>query len=320
MTAALLAVGAVLLLVGLLLGLLAEKVATAPLRRDGAVLPRDVHLPVVGRRVDALVADASGFVTDGELQVVAVQPVEPDHDRNLRWFAGALQHQGEGPVARAISRLSSNGRVTDVRRVPGAGIEGAVDRHPVRVGDPRWLGLATPPVATGGHTVAVEVDGRTLGSITVAERVRPEAPGSLGRLVEAGWSLRLVSASGELEARRLATETSYDVVAAADADGWRAAVSDLRGAGRTVACVAGAGAWGSAPAEADLWLTSRTGAEGAPVTTHGPVVQLPDLAVQRVERFLAGLRALPARVRVVRAWACTGVTVGLALVVAGVVL
>ncbi|MDF9716285.1 cation-translocating P-type ATPase [Nocardioides sp. ChNu-153] len=305
-----------LLLAAVLLVLLAETIALAPLRADGVVLPRGGALLAVARRVDALVADVSGFVTDGELQVVAVEPVEPDHDRNLRWFAGALQHQGEGPVARAIARLSSSGRVTDVRRVPGAGIEGAVDRHPVRVGDPRWIGVTAPPVATGGHTVAVEVDGRTLGCITVAERVRPEAAGALVRLADAGLTTRLVSAAGDLEAKRIASETSGEVTPADDADGWRAVVTDLRATGRTVACVAGPGTWGAAPGEAALWLSTGEGAR--PPTAGGPVVRLPDLAVQRVERFLAALRALPGRVRALRVAGLALAVVGLLLAGAGV--
>jgi cation transport ATPase len=315
MSAVLLAVGVVLLLVSALLVVLADTLALAPLRADGAVVPRGGVLLAAARHGDAVVAEAGGFATDGELQVVAVEPVEPDHDRNLRWFAGALEHQGEGPVSRAISRLAGSGRVTDVRRVPGAGIEGSVDRHPVRVGDPRWLGVAAPTATRGGRTVAVEVDGRMLGSITVADRVRPEATGALTRLTADGWTTTMVSSAGEVEAQRLAAETGGDVRAVADADGRRALVAELAGAGRSVVWVAGGA--GTVPAGARLALTD---AAGAATTRAGdvPVVVLPDVAVDRVEVLLARLRGLPGRLRAVRLGGGATALAGAALVVAGV--
>lgn len=305
MTAVLLALGGTLVLAAVLLVLLAETVATAPLRVDGAVLPRGGVLPALARRLDALVGEVSGFVTDGELQVVAVEPVEPDHERNLRWFAGALQHGGEGPVARAIARLATDARVTDVRRVPGAGIEGSVDRHPVRVGDPGWIGVA-PPLAAGGHTVAVEVDGRTLGSITVAERVRREAPGALERIERAGYATTLVSSAGELEAKRLAKELARDV-AAVDAGGLGAVLDDLRGAGRCVVHV------GASRADDQAGVALRvTDAAHRGVPGSAPVVVLDDLAAPRVELFLVTLRRVPERARRARLG-------GLGLAVAGLV-
>lgn len=317
MSAVLLAVGAVLLLVAALLVVLADTLALAPLRADGAVVPRGGVLLAAARHGDAVVAEVGGFATDGELQVVAVEPVEPDHDRNLRWFAGALEHQGEGPVSRAISRLAGNGRVTDVRRVPGAGIEGSVDRHPVRVGDPRWLGVAAPTATRGGRTVAVEVDGRMLGSITVAERVRPEATGSLSRLAAGGWATTMVTSAGELEAQRLAAETGGDVRVVPDADGRRALVAELAGAGRSVVWVAGGAGTVPVPAGAGLALVD---------TAHGvaaragdvPVVVLPDVAVERVELLLAALRGLPGRLRAVRLGSGATALVGAVLVAAGV--
>lgn len=310
MTALLLALGATLVLAAVLLLLLAESVALAPLRADGAVLPRGGVLPALARRLDALVGEVSGFVTDGELQVVAVEPVEPDHERNLRWFAGALQHSGEGPVARAIARLASDARVTDVRRVPGAGIEGSVDRHPVRVGDPGWIGVA-PPLDTGGHTVAVEVDGRALGSITVAERVRRQAPGALDRIEGAGYVPTLVSSAGELEAKRLAKEIARDV-AAVDADGLRTVLDDLRRTGR---CVVHVGA--SQVDDADGVALRVTDAAHRGVRTASPVVVLDDLAAPRVEMFLVALRRVPDRARRARLGGVALAVVGLVPTIVG---
>ncbi|WP_229054371.1 hypothetical protein [Aeromicrobium sp. Leaf350] len=166
-------------------------------RRSG-----DSRTRLVGRgaldafaRSDTLVVDPVGSITVGELRVVGVEPIDPEHDRSLRWFAGALQHGADDPVARAISRLSARGGATEVKHVPGLGTAGRVDRHPVRVGASEWIGLDRPPDDGWHQVVAVEVDGRALGSLTVADPVRDQAPGAVASLVADGWRVVLVAPS-----------------------------------------------------------------------------------------------------------------------------
>jgi cation transport ATPase len=158
------------------------------------------------QHVHTLVLDPFHSLTTGHLVVTGVHPIDPDHERNLRWFAGALAHSYDDPVGRALAKLAGRGRVSNVALEPGRGISGSIDRHPVRVGHPQWLGFGDEDAdAQIGTTVAVDVDHRPLGRITVADEVRPDAARQLDRLRRTGLTPVLASAQGEGEMERLAT-------------------------------------------------------------------------------------------------------------------
>jgi len=154
--------------------------------------------------IRTLVVDPFESLTTGRLVVIDVQPVDADHERNLRWFAGALAHSYDNPVGRAVAALAGQGRLTDVVQEPGLGIRGSVDRHPVRVGQPEWIGFTDDPTPLIGTTIAVDVDQRPLGRIIVADEVRPDAARQLDRLRRVGLTPALASSRRNEETERVA--------------------------------------------------------------------------------------------------------------------
>jgi hypothetical protein len=154
--------------------------------------------------VGVLLLDGLSTLVKGK-HVASVDPVEESHLRNLRWFAGALEHASTDDVGAAIAKLSTRGNLSGVEQHPGLGISGSVDRHPVRVGEPTWIGLT--PVEGPGITVAVEVDARPLGTITVVDTVRPAAPEAVQTLSQEGVEPVLLTGAPEHTARAVADET-----------------------------------------------------------------------------------------------------------------
>ena len=234
-------------------------------------------------QVDTVVLNKSGTVTTGDLTVVSVDPYDADHDRNLRWFAGALEKASGHPVGRAIATLSARGRLTDVEEHPGQGIRGSVDRHPVRVGSPEWMGFE--PAPTMWTTVGVEVDGRALGTITVADDVRPDVARHIARL--SGLGLRLVLVSDDTHPRtqhvaELAGIGTFHAPFAADAISDH--VQSLEDDGRRVAVVG----FADAPAST-LAIASAAAADG-------PTIIVDDCSPQRVTDALTIARATSTRV------------------------
>ena len=175
-------------------------------RRAGAAGVRLAHTSAVAasERVTAIVLDGLETVVKGK-HVASIDPIEESHLRNLKWFAGALQHASDDAVGRAIARLAGRGNVANVERHPGLGISGSVDRHPVRVGTPTWIGLTA--VEGPGVTMAVEVDGRPLGTVTVLDTIRPTAPAAVGLLSADGVEPILLTGA--------AAATAVDVAASA---------------------------------------------------------------------------------------------------------
>ncbi|GAA3661343.1 hypothetical protein GCM10022237_21550 [Nocardioides ginsengisoli] len=241
-------------------------------RREGIDLPSAKGLRRA-RAVDLVVLDRWGTVTTGELRVSAIESFDPDDERNLRWFAGALGHAAEDPVARAVARLSARGKLTSVQRHGGDGISGSVDRHPVRLGRPEWLGMPAREVV--GVTVGVQVDARPIGYITVADVVRPDARTGIERLRAAGVAAVLVSDDSERNTRHLAETCGIDAWHAGIARERRdQLIADYRLRGHVVAVATSSGT-----TSGDLPLSDST----APPATRQPAgIHLADLDVNRI--------------------------------------
>ena len=190
--------------------ILAQQMPVRIARRIGrslSVIHFDPGAPDVLPRVQRLVIDTHKIVTTGHLVVTDVSAFDPDNDRNLRWFAGALAHRSDKPVNRAIAHLAGTGRTTGFAEEPERGIRGSVDRHPVRVGNADWLGMDWPGRSGSGGTgttVGVEVDHRPMGHITVADEVRHDARTQLASLRRTGIDPVLVSAASEPNLARIA--------------------------------------------------------------------------------------------------------------------
>ncbi|WP_122818726.1 HAD family hydrolase [Nocardioides pantholopis] len=260
---------------------LAHALARRRGRASGVSLPARAAL-AAAPHVDVLVVDAAA-VTTGRLRVVDVAPARAGDERNLRWFAGALGHGAEDPVSRALARSSPRGHLSEVSRHDGLGLCGSVDRHPVRVGQPAWLGDADP--GGTGSTVAVEVDGRLLGRITLAAEPRPDAGATLTALAGRGIEPVLVSSGPAADLERLAGEVgAARCVHLPGPDGLSALVSGLRAESRVVA-VAGP------DCGADLRLTDAGPDPGAVVLDELDIASVAaalDLArsVHRTARLL----------------------------------
>ena len=255
--------------------------------------------------VDTRVLAQDGTVTTGDLTVVSVDPVEPDHDRNLRWFAGALAKASDHRVDRAVATLSARGQLTGVEVVDGVGVLGSVDRHPVRVGVPHWIGIEAAP--TIWTTVGVEVDGRTLGSITVADDVRPDLARDIGRLRSLGLELVLVSDDTDERTRHVADLAGIEAVhVTADP---ASVVRDLVAAGRRVATVGLARSDG-----ASLGITVAAGLDDSPAST----IVADDCSPARVADAITLARRTAARIRRVRTITAVLGIVGAAVAATGV--
>ncbi len=242
-------------------------------------------------RLDTLVIDPIGSITDGEPRVVGVEPIDPEHDRSLRWFAGALQHGEDDPVAKAVSRLAGRGGATNVQRLPGIGVLGTVDRHPVRVGSPEWIGVEAEDDGWG-KILAVEVDGRAMGRITVADAVRDQAPTAVAALVADGYQI-VLAAPGEAAARHLAGAVPGATVVSTSERSSAEVTQGLRGEGRQVGSV---GRARNAVATPTL---------DAPVVTDALApeaigVEMTDVAIHHVAAVLRLLRGARGRLRSMR--------------------
>ena len=231
-------------------------------------------------KIDTLVVDKTGTLTEGKPRVVAVVPGEGYDEAAVLTFAASLERSSEHPLAAAIAASADERglapqRVTDFRSETGKGVIGIVNGHVVAVGNAALLdslgvshaSLEAPAErlrSDGATAMFVAVDGRPAGVLAVADPVQPSTPGALEALRHEGIRIVMVTgdhrATAEAVARRLGIN---DIEAQVLPDHKNAIVQRLRGEGRAVA-MAGDGV-NDAPAlaAAEVGIAMGTGTDVA---------------------------------------------------------
>ncbi|MER7133259.1 heavy metal translocating P-type ATPase [Streptosporangium saharense] len=233
------------------------------------------------RRVDTVVLDKTGTVTEGRMTLTGVHPADgEDRDEVLR-LAGALEHASEHPIARAVARAAAE-RVgelptpEDFANVEGLGVQGVVDGHAVVVGRPRLLAdwsqhlpaelerAVETAQAAGRTAVAVGWDGKARAVLVVADTVKPTSAEAIERLRGLGLTPVLLTGDNEAAARAVAAEVGVDeVIAEVLPEGKVEVVRRLQAEGRSVAMVGDGVNDAAALAQADLGLAMGTGTDAA---------------------------------------------------------
>ncbi|MEV4095920.1 heavy metal translocating P-type ATPase [Streptosporangium saharense] len=233
------------------------------------------------RKVDTVVLDKTGTVTEGRMTLTGVHPADgEDRDEVLR-LAGALEHASEHPIARAVARAAAE-RVgelptpEDFANVEGLGVQGIVDGHAVVVGRPRLLAdwsqhlpaelerAVETAQAAGRTAVAVGWDGKARAVLVVADTVKPTSAEAVERLRGLGLTPVLLTGDNEAAARAVAAEVGIDeVIAEVLPEGKVEVVRRLQAEGRSVAMVGDGVNDAAALAQADLGLAMGTGTDAA---------------------------------------------------------
>ncbi|MEU7895323.1 heavy metal translocating P-type ATPase [Nonomuraea sp. NPDC049152] len=229
------------------------------------------------RRIDTVVLDKTGTVTEGRMTLTAVHLAEGESREEVLRLAGALEHASEHPIARAIARAAgSEATVEDFANVEGLGVQGIVDGHAVLVGRPmllaEWsqhlpeeLAQALEREQEAGRTaVAVGWDGRARAVLVVADVVKPTSKEAIQRLRALGLTPVLLTGDNEKVARTVAAEVGIDEVIADVLPADKVdVVKRLQAEGRSVAMVGDGVNDAAALAQADLGLAMGTGTDAA---------------------------------------------------------
>lgn len=268
--------------------------------RDRVLIKGGEHLEM-SARVTAVALDKTGTLTHGRPRLTDVVVLEPACSRAdvLRWAARA-EAGSEHPLARpvldaaAAEGLTVSGLPDHTEPVPGKGIVASFDGCRVVVGNESLLaaeaitddGAATAAdrlAARGRTPMLVAVDGRVIGVLGVADRVRADARAVVADLRSAGVrTVVMLTGDSRRVARAVAAQVGIDEVRAQLLpEDKLAAVAELRAAGHTVAMV-GDGV-NDAPALATADVGVAMGAVGS-----GVAIETADIALMTDD-----LRGLP---------------------------
>ncbi|KUO55113.1 MAG: ATPase P [Sphingomonadales bacterium BRH_c3] len=231
-------------------------------------------------KVDTLMVDKTGTLTEGKPRLVAVLP-EPGHDEaEVLRLAATLEKGSEHPLAEAIvtgaeERGVTLGEASDFEAVTGKGVKGVVDGKSVALGNLKLvtdLGLEAAELTEKanshrdqGETVMfVMLEGAVAGLVSVADPVKETTPDALKALHALGFRIIMATGDNERTARAVAARLGIDEIRADVLPEDKARIiQELQREGRKVA-MAGDGV-NDAPAlaQADVGIAMGTGADVA---------------------------------------------------------
>jgi Cu+-exporting ATPase len=260
----------------------------------GGVLIKSAEALERLEKVDTLVVDKTGTLTEGKPRVVAVVPTPGRSETEILVLAASLERSSEHPLAAAIVAAARERSLmlkdaANFASVTGEGVTGSVDGRDVALGNDKLMaGLGVKPGVLavqvdelrreGATALFLAVDGKAGGIFGVADPVKATTRAALDSLRTDG--VRIVMLTGdnrmtaEAVARRLGIDDVHADVLPEDKNG---VVRRLRQEGRIVA-MAGDGV-NDAPAlaEADVGIAMGTGTEVA-IQSAGVTLVKGDLA------------------------------------------
>ncbi|MFL5093586.1 MAG: heavy metal translocating P-type ATPase, partial [Xanthobacteraceae bacterium] len=231
-------------------------------------------------RIDTLVVDKTGTLTEGKPKVVAVAPAERFDEAAVLKFAASVERASEHPLALAVVNAAAERNVATARVMgfdapTGKGAIGMVEQRRVVVGSPNFLAelnIATAPLereaerlrSEGATVIFVAIDGKPAGLVAIADPVKASTPDALAALRRDGIRIVMLTGDNRTTALAVARRLGIDTIEAEVLPGQKSGVVEtLRRDGRVVA-MAGDGV-NDAPAlaAADVGIAMGTGTDVA---------------------------------------------------------
>ncbi|MEN1993051.1 MULTISPECIES: heavy metal translocating P-type ATPase [Stenotrophomonas] len=254
-------------------------VATGRAAQHG-VLFRDAEAIEALRKIDTLVVDKTGTLTEGRPAFRDVQAVPPFHvDQILQW-AASLDQGSEHPLAAAIVAEAKARRMTltavaDFDSLTGMGVQGVVDGKALLLGNTALMdehGIALEALregaaqlrSTAASVMYLAVDGQLGGLLAVADPIKASTAEAITHLHRDGLRIVMATGDGTATAEAVARELGLDEVHGEMRPADKAAlIRTLQAQGRTVA-MAGDGI-NDAPAlaSADVGIAMGNGTDVA---------------------------------------------------------
>ena len=180
-------------------------------------------------KVDTLVVDKTGTLTEGHPTLTAIWPAEGFGEDDLLRLAASVERASEHPLARAVvAAAEAKGLalspVTDFDSPTGKGARGLVEGRLVLLGNAAFMaqeGIAVSLAAEadqlrldGATVIFAAVDGRLAGLLAIADPVKETTPAALAALRQEGIHVVMVTGDNRVTAEAIARRLGIDAVEA----------------------------------------------------------------------------------------------------------
>src|SRR6266496_2886982 len=208
------------------------------------------------RRVDTIVLDKTGTVTEGKMELAEVALLNGATRADVLRLAGAVETASEHPIAQAIAdaaraEIGALPSVERFRNEPGVGVTGIVDGYKLAVG-------------RNGGRIEVAWDGLPRATLEVRDTIKPSSADAIRELKQLGLTPVLLTGDSSETAERVAREVGIErVLAEVYPEDKVKEITRLQRQGKVVAMVGDGVNDAPALAQADLGLAIGTGTDVA---------------------------------------------------------
>jgi Cu+-exporting ATPase len=247
---------------------------------QGGVLIKNAEALERFERVDTLVIDKTGTLTEGKPKIVALRAFGGVAEEDLLRFAASLENASEHPLAAAIVEAASERNIAlspvqDFDSPPGKGVTGVIDGRRIVIGNRMMMQAGAIGVSAleetaedlrgeGATAIFVAIDGKPSGVLAIADPIKATTPNAVHALQEMGVHVVMLTGDNRTTAEAVARKLEIEEIEAEVLPEEKGKVVErLRKEGRVVA-MAGDGV-NDAPAlaAADIGIAMGTGADVA---------------------------------------------------------
>lgn len=221
--------------------------------KNGILFKTAQSLELAGK-VDTVVLDKTGTITQGQPRVTDIIPSEGVGENELLYLANSLERKSEHPLAKAILEYAeglkiSGGDVDDFKALPGNGLSGVIGSEEISGGNLKFIStkakvsdeiqrIALRLSEQGKTPLFFAKGGSLLGAIAVSDVIKEDSPEAVNQLKKMGIRVVMLTGDNERTAKAIGAEAGVDeVIAGVLPDGKESVIKRLRDEGRTVAMV-----------------------------------------------------------------------------------
>lgn len=250
---------------------------------QAGVLIRDAQSLETLHRVDTLLIDKTGTLTEGKPRVIACSPCPASgfDTAELLYAAGSVEQHSEHPLGAAVAaEARAAGFIlkpaTGFKAVPGSGVQGVSEGKEVRVGKREWifnegtelnpeLAAQADSLEQAGHTVVfVAIQHQPAGFIAIGDPIKTSAKEAIQALQALGITVQMLTGDRAQTANAVARALGIDrVKAGVSPEEKHLTIRALKNQGRIVAMAGDGINDGPALAVADVGIAMGTGADAA---------------------------------------------------------
>jgi Cu+-exporting ATPase len=181
-------------------------------------------------KVDTLVVDKTGTLTEGKPKVVAIRTLEQIEEKELLFAAASLERASEHPLARAIVAAAAERKIdleepAEFDSPVGKGVVGRLGARKVALGNVKLLADLSIDAsaaeaeadrlrAEGATVIHVAIDGKVAGVIAIADPIKPTTAEALADLRAAGVHVVMLTGDNRRTAEAVARQLGIDAVEA----------------------------------------------------------------------------------------------------------